>query len=68
VPLAAAVGFVDGVPDWCWAALVLAIVLGLLCRVVAGRLYRCQPEPQLRADKPSHRVVPGPRHRVSATG
>jgi hypothetical protein len=68
VPLAAAVAFVDGVPDWCWAALVLAIVLGLLCRIVAGRLYRCQPEPQLRPDKPSHRVVPGPRHRVSATG
>ncbi len=68
LPLAAAVAFVDGVPDWCWAALALAIVLGVLCRVVARRLYRRQPEPQLRPDKPSHRILPGPRDRVSATG
>ncbi|MGH9111646.1 MAG: hypothetical protein ACRDZN_05010 [Acidimicrobiales bacterium] len=67
VSLAAAVAFVGGVPKWGSAALVLAIVLAMLCRVVACRLYRRQPDPQLRPDKPTHRIVPGPRDRVSAT-
>jgi hypothetical protein len=67
VPLVAALATRTSLPGWAWGALVAALVLAIACKLAAGRLYRRPPEPQLRPDKPSHRVLNGSEvSRVSA--
>jgi len=66
VPLVALLATRTSVPLWGWAALVAAAVLAVVCKVAAEKLYRRPPEPQLRPDKPSHRVLRGQSRPVSA--
>jgi hypothetical protein len=59
VPLAAALATGTSLPCWAWALLVAAVMLALVCKLAAQRLYCRPPERQLRPDKPSHRVLSG---------
>jgi hypothetical protein len=66
IPLAALLASRTSLPCWAWGALVAAAVLAVVCKVAAEKLYRRPPEPQLRPDKPSHRVLSGQSRPVSA--
>ena len=66
VALALALVSRTSLPCWVWGLLVAAAVLSVVCKVAAEKIYRRPPEPQLRPDKPSHRVLTGQRDRVPA--
>jgi hypothetical protein len=66
IPLAVLLASRTSLPCWAWGALVAAAVLAVVCKVAAEKLYRRPPEPQLRPDKPSHRVLSGQSRAVSA--
>jgi hypothetical protein len=66
VALALALASRTSLPCWAWGVLVAAAVLAVVCKVAAEKIYRRPPEPQLRPDKPSHRVLTGQRDRVPA--
>ena len=66
VPLVAALASDTSLPCWAWAVMATALLLAVLCKLTAGRLYRRPQEPQLRPDKPSHRVLNRPPGAVSA--
>ena len=66
LPLAVALASRTSLPGWAWSVLVAAAILAVVCKVVAERLYRQRPAPQLRPDKPSHRVLTGQPDRVPA--
>ena len=66
LPLAVALASRTSLPGWAWSVLVVAAILAVVCKVVAERLYRRRPAPQLRPDKPSHRVLTGQPDRVPA--
>ena len=66
VALALAMATRTSLPYWAWGLLVAAAVLAVVCKVAAEKIYRRPPEPQLRPDKPSHRVLTGQRDRVPA--
>jgi hypothetical protein len=70
IPLVAAMASGTELPRLAWWALVAALVLAAGCKAWAERLYRRPPEPQLRPDKPSHRILtgPGPPGRATAPG
>ena len=65
-PLAVVLASRTSLPCWAWGLLVGAAVLAVVCKVAAEKLYRRRPEPQLRPDKPSHRVLTGQPDRVPA--
>jgi hypothetical protein len=64
IPLVALLASRTSLPCWAWGALVAAAVLAVVCKVAAEKLYRRPPEPHLRPDKPSHRVLTGQSGRV----
>jgi hypothetical protein len=66
LPLGVVLGTRTSLPCWAWAVLVAAALLAVVCKVAAERIYRRPPEPQLRPDKPSHRVLTGEPDRVPA--
>ncbi len=66
IPLGALLASRASLPCWAWGALVAAAGLAVVCKVAAEKLYRRPPEPQLRPDKPSHRVLSGRSRPVSA--
>jgi hypothetical protein len=65
-PLAVVLASRTSLPCRAWGLLVGAAVLAVVCKVAAEKLYRRRPEPQLRPDKPSHRVLTGQPDRVPA--
>jgi hypothetical protein len=66
VALVLALASRTSLPPWAWGVLVAAAVLAVVCKMAAEKTYRRPPEPQLRPDKPSHRVLTGQRDRVPA--
>jgi hypothetical protein len=66
LPLALALASRTSLPGWAWSALGAATILAVVCKLVAETLYRRPPEPQLRPDKPSHRVLTRQPDRVPA--
>src|SRR4029453_3783810 len=66
LPLALALVTGTSLPNWAWSALVAATILAGVGKVAAESVYRRPPEPQLRPDKPSHRVLTGRPGRVPA--
>ena len=66
LPLAVVLASRMSLPSWAWGVLVAATLMAVGCKVAAEKLYRRSPEPQLRPDKPSHRVLTGQPDRVPA--
>ena len=64
--LAVALASRASLPCWAWGVLVAAAVLAVVCKAAAEKLYRRPPKPQLRPDRPSHRVLTGRADRVPA--